>query len=187
MTLSAMPSLRSMAARIGSASSSSSGGSPRKSIMAPSNGRGCPFCVIGTAAAAHPRAHWLRRAAHANVTRAGERRVRVRRGIGWMLAAALSGCGVSFEEANLKLRDASLADRCADIMRRALPGEKFDITDQGTRRDDRSPNVATMTAEVDAVRPDVPATGFLARKVAVECRFENGILTSFRWTAGPYR
>jgi hypothetical protein len=45
-----------------------------------------------------------------------------------------------------------------------------------------------MVVNVEGVRPDIPATGgFLARDVAARCRFENGILTQFRWIKGPGR
>jgi hypothetical protein len=38
------------------------------------------------------------------------------------------------------------------------------------------------------VRGDVPENSSVAtRNVAVECHFENGVLTSFRWIAGPFR
>ena len=44
-----------------------------------------------------------------------------------------------------------------------------------------------MVARVEGVRKDVPAGGFVLRDVAVECRFDNGVLTGFRWTQGPLR
>ncbi len=45
-----------------------------------------------------------------------------------------------------------------------------------------------MIVDVEAVRPDIPQSGgFLARAVAARCRFQNGILTEFRWTKGPGR
>lgn len=76
----------------------------------------------------------------------------------------------------------SLADRCSDIMNRAFPGAGFDITD---RRVDVEGNDATVT--IAAARNDVPANGPYAHAVGAECRFENGILTGFRWTSGPLR
>jgi len=45
-----------------------------------------------------------------------------------------------------------------------------------------------MIVDVSGVRPKIPQIGgFLARDVAARCRFENGILTEFRWTKGPFR
>lgn len=76
----------------------------------------------------------------------------------------------------------SLVDRCADIMRRALPASGLEITD---RRVDADMNAATV--DISGVRGGVPPTGLYAREVGVTCRFENGILTGFRWTRGPIR
>ncbi|HLI19612.1 MAG TPA: hypothetical protein VKV32_00730 [Stellaceae bacterium] len=76
----------------------------------------------------------------------------------------------------------SLIDRCSDFMHRAYPQEG--ITISGTHLTTDLPN-ATVT--VNAIRSGVPANSAYARDIAVECRFENGILTGFRWTAGPVR
>jgi hypothetical protein len=76
----------------------------------------------------------------------------------------------------------SLAERCVDVMRRAFPHAGFDITD---RRVKVEGNAATVG--IAATRSAVPAKGPYAREVGVECHFENGILTGFRWTAGPIR
>jgi hypothetical protein len=40
---------------------------------------------------------------------------------------------------------------------------------------------------VQGVRKSVPENSRYARSVAVECRFEGGVLTGFRWIAGPIR
>jgi hypothetical protein len=76
----------------------------------------------------------------------------------------------------------SLAERCVDIMRRAFPEGGFDVTN---RRVKVEGNAATVG--IAATRSAVPANGLYAREVGVECRFENGVLTGFRWTAGPVR
>lgn len=72
------------------------------------------------------------------------------------------------------------ADRCVDFMNRAFPDAGFDVTD---RRVDVEGNDATIA--IAATRKSVPANGTYAREVGAECRFENGILTGFRWTTGP--
>lgn len=76
----------------------------------------------------------------------------------------------------------SLADRCVDVMRRAFPNAGFDITDRRVKVDG---NAATIG--IAAARSAVPANGLYTREVGAECRFESGILTGFRWTAGPVR
>jgi hypothetical protein len=97
-----------------------------------------------------------------------------------------AGCDI---ERPAELRNTGLSDRCADIMRISYPGAKMDIT---LTHDDvattESGKLGLMIVDVQGVRPDIPASGgFLARDVAARCRFENGILTQFRWTKGPYR
>ncbi len=85
------------------------------------------------------------------------------------------------------MRDVGLADRCADFMQRAFPGASIKITKQQAAPDPASGDFATSIAIVQGMREKVPAGEFVARDVAVECRFQNGILTSFRWLAGPLR
>ena len=76
----------------------------------------------------------------------------------------------------------SLAERCVDIMRRAFPEGGFDVTNRRVKVDGNAAVVG-----IAATRSAVPANGLYAREVGVECRFENGILTGFGWTAGPVR
>jgi hypothetical protein len=40
---------------------------------------------------------------------------------------------------------------------------------------------------VHGVRRNVAPGGVLQRELAVECRFDEGILIGFRWTQGPLR
>ena len=98
---------------------------------------------------------------------------------------ALTGCEraktLGFETQTI-VGSVSTADRCADIMRRAFPGAGFDVTDRRATVDGDN-----ATAIVTATRDAVPPNGPYARDVGAECRFENGILTGFRWTAGPVR
>lgn len=89
----------------------------------------------------------------------------------WMAAA----CSIS--------HDVGLAERCADIMRRAHPSTAIDVT----KTDASATSLTTIIAHVDGVRTDLPADSPLRRDVAVECRFDENILTGFRWTAGPMR
>ncbi len=88
-----------------------------------------------------------------------------------------------------ELRQPGLAERCADAMRASFPGGDIEI-----RIDRRQANatdyggLGALIVDVQGVRPKMPQTGgFLAREVAARCRFENGILTEFRWTEGPFR
>jgi len=98
---------------------------------------------------------------------------------------ALAGCdwakGVGFD-AQSAMGSVSLGDRCADFMRRAFPDTRLDETDRKV-----SANADSTTVAVAADRRNVPAEGLYSRKVGVECRFENGVLTGFRWTQGPIR
>jgi uncharacterized protein (DUF4415 family) len=100
-------------------------------------------------------------------------------------AAALSGCGTVQSlvgDARDAVGDPGLGRRCADMMRQAFPGAEIRVT-----RAQASAAMADATAQVEGERQDVPAGGPLPRKVAVECRFDHDVLTSFRWTAGPLR
>ena len=76
----------------------------------------------------------------------------------------------------------SLIDRCADMMRRALPASGLEISDQKVNVDMNS-----STVEISGVRSGVPEGGLYARDVAAQCEFQSGILTGFRWTRGPLR
>lgn len=91
------------------------------------------------------------------------------------LGPLTAGCGIP--------HDVGAAERCADIMRRAMPGAAIDITKSGASAD----SLTTITARVDAVRTDLPADAPSPRELAVECRFDENVLTQFRWTAGPMR
>jgi hypothetical protein len=80
-------------------------------------------------------------------------------------------------------RDVGLGERCADMMRRAYPNATIDIT----KSDASATTLTTIIAHAEGVRTDLPADAPLARDLAVECRFNENILTDFRWTAGPGR
>jgi hypothetical protein len=96
--------------------------------------------------------------------------------------ALLAGCS------SLKsIREASLLDRCADLMQQAFPGGNIRITKKEQLTEAPTQSVATVVVAVEGVRRKLPENSPLLRNLAVECRFNEGILTSFRWTAGPLR
>ena len=96
-----------------------------------------------------------------------------------LAALALAGCG-------LRLREASPLDRCAELMQQAFPGGDIKPTKKELA-EETTPSIATVVARVEGERRNVAAGGVPLRDVAAECRFENGILTGFRWTKGPLR
>lgn len=99
------------------------------------------------------------------------------RSVAWALVLGLAGCLNS----GRGLRDVGLAERCADIMQRAFPSATIDIT----KSEASATSLTTIIAHVEGVRSDMPAGGPLAHDLAVECRFDENILTEFHWTAGP--
>jgi len=84
-----------------------------------------------------------------------------------------TGCGVT--------HDVGLAGRCADIMLRAFPSANIEFG----KSEASATALTTIIAHVEGVRTDMPLEGPLTRDLAVECQFDNNILTGFRWTAGP--
>jgi hypothetical protein len=77
--------------------------------------------------------------------------------------------------------DVGLAERCADLMRRADPAATMEITKSGAS----ATSLTTVVAQVEGVRTGLPAASPAPRTLAVECRFDENVLTDFRWTAGP--
>jgi hypothetical protein len=92
-----------------------------------------------------------------------------------MICSLTAGCGIP--------HDIGAAERCADIMRRAVPGGMLEIT----KSEAAATSLTTIIARVAAVRADIPSDSAMAGDLAVECRFDENILTGFRWTAGPTR
>lgn len=86
---------------------------------------------------------------------------------------AVAACGLP--------RDVGLAERCADVMRRADPAAAIEITKSGAS----ATSLTTVVAQVEGVRTDLPPDSPAPRNLAVECRFDENILTDFHWTAGP--
>jgi hypothetical protein len=74
-----------------------------------------------------------------------------------------------------------LAERCADVMRQAYPVADIDVTE----RTAVAKSLTTVVARVVGERTNLPANAAIARHLAVECTFDNDVLTGFRWTAGP--
>lgn len=74
-----------------------------------------------------------------------------------------------------------MAERCADLMASAYPGADIDIT----KREAAATGLTTIVAHVEGERTNLPRNASIARHLAVECKFDNNILTGFRWTAGP--
>ena len=97
----------------------------------------------------------------------------------------LAGCSRMSEagfDAKMKLGSVSMVDRCSDFMSRAFPDGDIDVV--GSHVDT---GMQSALVTVQGVRKGVPDNSSYARNVAVECRFEDGILTGFRWVAGPIR
>jgi hypothetical protein len=74
----------------------------------------------------------------------------------------------------------SLADRCANFMKAAMPFAELDIgklTSENT-------GIRTITARVEATRTDAANEASIQRDLGVECQFDKNTLTGFRWTKG---
>jgi hypothetical protein len=98
---------------------------------------------------------------------------------------AIAGCSRLSEvgfDSKMALGSVSTADRCSDFMRRAFPDGDIEIV--GSHIDSA---LESALVTVQGVRKSVSENSPYARSVAVECHFEGGVLTGFRWTAGPIR
>ncbi len=95
------------------------------------------------------------------------------------LALGLAGCGV-------KLREESLLDRCGGLMQQAFPGGNIEVTKKQLVPQETQ-SFATTIVAAEGRRRDLAPGPVPLRAVAVECRFDDGILTGFRWTKGPLR
>ncbi|HEY1503698.1 MAG TPA: hypothetical protein VGF92_05325 [Stellaceae bacterium] len=101
------------------------------------------------------------------------------------MLCALAGCSRMSEvgfDTKMALGSVSMVDRCSDFMRRAFPNGDIDIV--GSHIDT---SMESALATVQGIRNGVAENSSQARNVAVECHFDNGVLTSFRWIAGPIR
>jgi hypothetical protein len=102
-------------------------------------------------------------------------------------ASGLAGCGSGLSDAEvggIELHQQSLLDRCGQFMRAAFPGGNIKVT-KTAMVPQATESIATIVASAEGLRRDLPKETVLARDVAVECRFDDNILTGFRWTKGP--
>lgn len=102
-----------------------------------------------------------------------------------VIASSLAACSWSGTigqkmEATIAPDTVSLADRCGEIMKAAMPFAQLDLGD----RSSRSPDVRTIVAQVAATRTDLPNDVAGERDLAAECTFVNNVMTAFRWTKG---
>ena len=74
-----------------------------------------------------------------------------------------------------------MADRCADIMTAAYPGADIEVT----KREASVTSLTRIVARVEGHRKNLPSNPPIARRLAVECTFDNNVLTGFHWTSGP--
>ena len=79
-------------------------------------------------------------------------------------------------------RDVGVAERCAELLRRAYPSAAIDVTKSTAS----ATSLTTIVAEAEGVRTDLSPGASLTRDLAVECRFDENVLTGFRWTTGPH-
>jgi hypothetical protein len=97
---------------------------------------------------------------------------------------SLAGCGGTGEwarsvGAKIDPDSQSLADRCGQIMKAAMPFADIEL---GNHSSDAS-GITKITARIEGARKDLsPDTG--GRNLAAECTFDNATLTGFRWTKG---
>jgi hypothetical protein len=96
-------------------------------------------------------------------------------------AFSLAGCDWSQRMGARVAPDTiSLADRCAAIMKAAMPFAEIDIGD----RTSNSTDIRTIVARANGTRTDTPGSSQVDRDLAVECTFIDNVLTEFRWTKG---
>jgi hypothetical protein len=102
------------------------------------------------------------------------------------LAAGLlvTGCGAGewAHDVGGRINPDSLgfADRCANMMKAAMPFADIDIT----ARTSQNTGISTMTAQAAGTRTDNEKDPSIARDVAVECKFDSNVLIDFHWTKG---
>ena len=97
---------------------------------------------------------------------------------------ALAGCG----DPRSALRDQSPGERCADLMREAMPNAEIAVTSVKAAGDEsRDLNSIRATAEGKIQPPPGGATlkGAKPGPVAMQCVFHDGVLVQLSWIAGP--
>ena len=96
----------------------------------------------------------------------------------------LAGCGLT----TTSLRDASPAERCANMMREAMPKAEIAVTAAKAAGDEtRDLNAIRATAEgtIQGAPEGAKFPGMKPGPVAMECVFHHGVLVQLSWTAGP--
>jgi hypothetical protein len=94
-------------------------------------------------------------------------------------AGLLGGCDFTHRVVTKVNPDSvGLADRCADIMKAAMPFAEIEIG----QRTAENTGLRTIAARAEGARGDLPEGA--PRELAVECQFEDNILTGFRWIKG---
>jgi hypothetical protein len=71
-------------------------------------------------------------------------------------------------------------------MQQAFPGGGIEVT-KTALVPEATRSIATSVVAAQGSRKEVAPGSMPLRDVAVECRFDDGILTGFRWTKGPLR
>jgi hypothetical protein len=96
----------------------------------------------------------------------------------------LAGCGLT----TTSLRDASPAERCANVMREAMPKAEIAVTAAkaaGDETHDLNAIRATAEGTIQAATEGAKFPGKKPGSVAMECVFHHGVLVQVSWTAGP--
>ena len=97
------------------------------------------------------------------------------------VTSLVAGCGWSHDlKKEVTADTTSLADRCGEIMQKAMPFAEIDIGE----RSSAATGLRTIIAKVTGKRTDMPDNSRVERDLAVECTFEDTVLTAFRWTKG---
>ena len=95
-----------------------------------------------------------------------------------LAAVALAGCST-------RLRTESESDRCADLINIAFPNAAIAVTKKQAAAATQE-SLATVIVQVAGERRNLPPNTTAPRDLAIECRFDGGVLTGLRWTAGPF-
>jgi hypothetical protein len=96
----------------------------------------------------------------------------------------LAGCGVGDWAHGVGGRinpdTVSYTDRCAALMQAAMPLAEISID----TRTAQNTGIDTMFAHIAGIRTDHPTDKAIPHDLAVDCKFDDGVLTEFHWTSG---
>jgi hypothetical protein len=98
-----------------------------------------------------------------------------------VLLVALGGCLAGCGALGRFVPPGGMAERCGRFMTEAFPEAAIDIT----KSEAAAISLTTIVAKVEGVRTNMPGHAALPPALAVECRFDNSVLTGFHWTKGP--